>query len=149
MRIAIGCDHRGLDLKNAILDALQGEGQTCEDFGCYDETPADYPDFAIGVARAVAEGRFDRGVLICNTGIGMSITANKVPGAYAALCHDVVSAQRSRQHNNSNVLCLGGSVVGPDVAIDIVNAHLSTAFEGGRHERRLAKVRALEQQALP
>ncbi|MFW6125716.1 MAG: ribose 5-phosphate isomerase B [Chloroflexota bacterium] len=149
MRIAIGCDHRGLDLKNAIARLLAGEGHTCQDSGCHDSGSVDYPDFAADVARAVAEGRSDFGILICNTGIGMSISANKVPGAYAALCHDVTSAQRSRQHNNANVLCLGASVVGPDTAADIVRAYLSADFKGGRHLRRLEKVKALEQAPFP
>ena len=146
MRIAIGCDHRGVNLKKAIIELLTEEGHSYEDFGCYNTDPVDYPDFARSVAQAVAQRRFDHGILICSTGIGMSIAANKVPGVYAALCHDVFSAQRSRQHNNANVLCLGGSLIGVDVAKDIVHAYLGTDFEGGRHAQRLEKVKALEQQ---
>jgi ribose 5-phosphate isomerase B len=149
MRIAIGCDHRGFNLKKAIIELLSAEGHIYEDFGCYDTESVDYPDFARSVAQAVVEGRFDHGILICATGIGMSMVANKVRGAYAALCHDVFSARRSRQHNNANVLCLGGSVIGECLAKDIVRAHLSADFEGGRHARRLEKVKALEQQQLP
>lgn len=146
MRIAIGCDHKGFNLKKVIIELLTEEGHSYEDFGCYNTDPVDYPDFARSVAQAVAQRRFDHGILICSTGIGMSIAANKVPGVYAALCHDVFSAQRSRQHNNANVLCLGGSVIGVDVAKDIVHAYLGTDFEGGRHAQRLEKVKALEQQ---
>jgi len=146
MRIAIGCDHKGFNLKKAITELLTEEGHSYEDFGCYNTDPVDYPDFARSVAQAVAQRRFDHGILICSTGIGMSIAANKVPGVYAALCHDVFSAQRSRQHNNANVLCLGGSVIGVDLAKDIVHAYLGTDFEGGRHAQRLEKVKALEQQ---
>lgn len=146
MRIAIGCDHKGFNLKKVIIELLTEEGHSYEDFGCYNTDPVDYPDFARSVAQAVAQRRFDHGILICSTGIGMSIAANKVPGVYAALCHDVFSAQRSRQHNNANVLCLGGSIIGVDVAKDIVHAYLGTDFEGGRHAQRLEKVKALEQQ---
>ncbi len=149
MHIAIGGDHRGLNLKEEIIELLSEEGYSYEDFGCYDTGAVDYPDIARSVAQAVAEGRFDHGILICSTGIGMSIVANKVPGVYAALCHNVFSAQRSRQHNNANVLCLGGSVIGGGLAKEIVKAHLSADFEGGRHARRLEKVKALEQQQLP
>ena len=146
MRIAIGCDHGGFNLKKAIIELLTEEGHSYEDFGCYNTDPVDYPDFARSVAQAVAQRHFDHGILICSTGIGMSIAANKVPGVYAALCHDVFSAQRSRQHNNANVLCLAGSVIGVDLAKDTVHAYLCTDFEGGRHAQRLEKVKALEQQ---
>ena len=146
MRIAIGGDHRGFNLKKVIIELLTEEGHSYEDFGCYDTDAVDYPDIARSVAQAVAQRRFDHGILICSTGIGMSIVANKVPGVYAALCHDVFSAQRSRQHNNANVLCLGGSVIGVALAKDIVHAYLSADFEGGRHAQRLEKVKALEQQ---
>ncbi len=146
MHIAIGSDHAGFDLKQAITSLLSELGHSYEDFGCYNTDPVDYPDFARSVAQAVAQRRFDHGILICSTGIGMSIAANKVPGVYAALCHDVFGAQRSRQHNNANVLCLGGSVIGVDLAKDIVHTYLGTDFEGGRHAQRLEKVKALEQQ---
>jgi len=144
MHIAIGCDHRGFELKEAIEQLLSGEGHSYEDLGCHDTTPVDYPDFANAVAQGVAQGRFEHGILVCSTGIGMSIVANKVPGAYAALCHDLLSAQRSRQHNNANVLCLGASIVGKELAKEIVKVHLSARFEGERHARRLEKVKALE-----
>lgn len=144
MRIAIGCDHRGLSLKRAIMDHLSQRGDVCEDFGCHSADSVDYPDYARAVAQAVSQGQFDHGILICATGVGMSIAANKVPGVYAALCHDVFSARRSRQHNNANVLCLGALVLGEGLATEIVEAHLNAVFEGGRHARRLDKVKALE-----
>lgn len=144
MHIAIGSDHRGYALKKAIGELLTDEGHSYEDFGCHSPAPVDYPDFAKVVAQGVAQGRFDHGILVCSTGIGMSIAANKVPGAYAALCHDLLSARRSRQHNNANVLCLGASIVGEELAREIVKTHLSAEFEEARHTQRLEKVKALE-----
>jgi len=144
LRIAVGCDHNGLELKRAILNLLSSLGHQHHDFGCYTSDPVDYPDVAARVARAVGQGEFDHGILICGTGIGMCITANKVKGVRAALCHDVFSAQRARQHNDANVLCLGGQVVGSGPAGEIVRAYLEASFEGGRHARRVAKVAALE-----
>ena len=144
MRIAIGCDHRGLNLKKATVELLSQMGHSSEDFGCYDTTAVDYPDIGSRVAQAVAEGRFDHGILICSTGVGMSMVANKVPGVRAALCHDTFSAGRCRQHNDANVLCLGESVAGEGLAGEIVKAYLSAEFEGGRHSQRLEKMRELE-----
>ena len=144
MHIALGCDHRGLSLKRAIARLISGVGHSYEDFGCYDTTSADYPDIALKVAKAVAVGGFDRGILICSTGIGMSITANKVKGIRAALCHNSFTACRARQHNDANVLCLGEDVVGQDLAEEIVRAFLDTGFEGGRHARRLEIIKSLE-----
>ncbi len=149
MLIAIGCDHRGLNLKMAIMELLSELGHEYEDFGCYDTGSVDYPDTGGKVAQAVARGRVDHGILVCSTGIGMSIVANKVPGVRAALCHDTFSAQRSRAHNDANVLCLGEWVVGEGLAKEIVKAYLAAEFEGGRHARRLEKVRALEEGKLP
>jgi len=149
MLIAIGCDHRGLNLKKTIMELLAELGHEYEDFGCYDTGSVDYPDTGGKVARAVAKGRVDHGILVCSTGIGMSIAANKVPGVRAALCHDTFSAQRSRAHNDANVLCLGEWVVGEGLAKEIVKAYLAAEFEGGRHARRLEKVRALEEGKLP
>jgi len=146
MRIAIGCDHRGLNLKKAVIELLSQKGHSYEDFGCYDSTSVDYPDIGGQVARAVAEGRFDHGILICSTGIGMSMVANKVPRVRAALCHDTFSARRSREHNDANVLCLGEWVAGEGLAKEIVEAYLSAEFEGGRHAQRLEKMRELERQ---
>jgi ribose 5-phosphate isomerase B len=144
MRIALGCDHRGLSFKRAILDLLKSKGYSCEDFGCYDTNPVDYPDIAKKVADEVADGKFEHGILICSTGIGMSIAANKVPGVRAALCRDVLSARRAREHNSANVLCLGEEVTSRDLALEMVEVYLSSHFEGGRHQRRLEKIRLME-----
>ena len=149
MRIAIGCDHRGLNLKRVIAGLLSEEGHSYEDFGCYDTAAVDYPDIGVRVAQAVAEGRFDHGILVCSTGIGMSMVANKVPGVRAALCHDIFSARRSREHNDANMLCLGEWVVGEGLAREIVSAYLGAQFQGGRHAQRLEKVREWECQSLP
>lgn len=149
MRIAIGCDHRGLNLKKHTIDLLSELGHEYEDFGCYDTSSVDYPDIGGKVAQAVAEGRVDHGILVCSTGIGMSIVANKVRGVRAALCHDTFSAQRSRAHNDANVLCLGEWVVGEGLAKEIIKAYLAAEFEWGRHAQRLEKVRSLEEGKLP
>jgi ribose 5-phosphate isomerase B len=143
-RIAIGCDHRGLQLKETIMSFLQSEGYSYQDFGCYSTEPVDYPDIARKVGEAVAAGSFDQGILICSTGIGMCMAANKIRGVRAALCHNVFAAQRARQHNDANVLCLAGEDVDASVALDIVRTFLTTDFEGGRHTRRVSKIRALE-----
>ena len=144
MHVAIGCDHRGLELKQMIINLLVELGHSYEDFGCYDSTPLDYVDIACDVAEAVAAGRVEQGILVCSTGIGMSIASNKVKGVRAALCHDLFSAHRAREHNDANVLCLGGDVIGHGLAQEIVRTYLQAGFEGGRHIPRLAKVRALE-----
>lgn len=149
MRIAIGCDHRGLTLKKKIMELLPELGYEYDDLGCYDTGSVDYPDIGIKVAQAVAQRRVDHGILICSTGIGMSMVANKLPGVRAALCHDTFSAQRSRAHNDANILCLGEWVVGEGLAKDIVKAYLAADFEGGRHAERLEKIRALEEGKLP
>jgi ribose 5-phosphate isomerase B len=143
-RIAIGCDHRGFGLKELIMAFLQNEGYSYQDFGCHSTEPVDYPDIAQEVGEAVASGNFDQGVLICSTGIGMCIAANKIQGVRAALCHNVFAAQRARQHNDANVLCLGGEDVDASVALEIVKTFLTTDFEGGRHTRRVNKIKALE-----
>ena len=148
MTIALGCDHRGLNLKRTIMGFLAELGYGCQDFGCYDNEPVDYPDIAQTVSRAVASEQFEHGILICGTGIGMSIVANKVRGIRAALCCDTLSAQRARQHNDANVLCLGGDAVEQSLALDIVSAYISATFEGGRHLRRVEKIRALEIDSL-
>jgi len=143
-RIAIGCDHRGFGLKELIISFLQNEDHSYQDFGCYSTEPVDYPDIAQKVGEAVASGNFDYGILICNTGIGMCIAANKIKGVRAALCHNVFAAQRARQHNDANVLCLGGEDADTSLALEIVNTFLTTDFEGGRHVQRVNKIRALE-----
>jgi ribose 5-phosphate isomerase B len=144
MRIAIGCDHNGFNLKQWIISLLTEVGNSYEDFGCYDSGSVDYPDIGRAVAGAVAQGRFDHGILICATGIGMCIIANKVAGVRAALCHDTFSARRAREHNDANILCLGGSVVGQGVVREIVTTYLDSQFVGGRHARRLEKIQAME-----
>ena len=143
MRIAIGCDHRGLNLKQFIIKLITEAGHNYEDFGCYTTDPVDYPDIARKVAEAITAGHFECGILICNTGIGMSIAANKVKGIRAALCHDALSAQRARQHNDANILCLGGGQA-QDVLPEIIGAFLTSEFEGGRHLRRLNKIKDME-----
>jgi ribose 5-phosphate isomerase B len=144
MRIAIGCDHNGFNLKQWIISLLTEVGNSYEDFGCYDSGSVDYPDIGRAVAESVAQGRFDHGILICATGVGMSIIANKVAGVRAALCHDTFSARRAREHNDANILCLGGSVVGQGVVREIVTTYLDSQFVGGRHARRLEKIQAME-----
>jgi len=144
MRIAIGCDHRGLDLKQFIIKLLNQTEHNYEDFGSYTADPVDYPDIARKVAEEVAGGDFDRGILICDTGIGMSIAANKVKGIRAALCYDVFTAQRARQHTDANILCLGTRQT-EDTVRKIVEVFLNTQFEGGRHQRRVDKIKVMEE----
>ncbi|MBM3166178.1 MAG: ribose 5-phosphate isomerase B [Chloroflexi bacterium] len=148
MRIAVGSDHRGVELKQAIIGLLKGLGHEHHDFGCYSADSVDYPDIAKEVALAVSAGKFDHGMLFCSSGIGMSIAANKVKGVRAALCCNLLSAERARLHNDANVLCLGQDIVGHDMALDIVRIYLSTAFEGGRHLRRIEKIRGIEADLL-
>ena len=143
VRIAIGCDHRGLDLKQFVIKLVSEMGHSYEDFGCYTTDPVDYPDIAKKVAEAVAKGEFERGILICDTGIGMSIAANKVKGIRAALCHDAFSARLARMHNDANVLCLAGGR-GQEGVPEIVQVYLNTEFEGERHQRRLNKIKDME-----
>jgi len=143
VRIAIGCDHRGLNLKQFIMELISQTGHSYEDFGCYTNDSVDYPDIAKKVAEAVSRGDFECGILICSTGIGMSIAANKLKGIRAALCHDAFSARRARQHNDANILCLGENLR-QDIVREIVNTFLTSKFEGGRHRRRLDKIRAME-----
>jgi ribose 5-phosphate isomerase B len=143
-RIAIGCDHRGFALKELITSFLQNAGYSYKDFGCYSTDAVDYPDIAQKVGEAVASGNFDQGILICDTGIGMCIAANKIKGIRAALCHNTFAAQRARQHNDANVLCLRAEDIDTESALEIVKTFLATDFEGGRHIRRVNKIRALE-----
>ena len=144
MRIALGADHAGFPLKETIKKELERAGHEIEDWGTNSEASVDYPDYARLVAERVARQEVDRGILLCGTGIGMAITANKVPGVRAANVSDEFGARLSRQHNDANVLTLGGRTVGPDLALSIVRAWLETQFEGGRHERRVAKIKGLE-----
>jgi len=143
VHIAIGCDHRGLNLKQFVMGLITEMGHSYEDFGCYTTDPVDYPDIAKKVAEAVARGYFEQGILICDTGIGMSIAANKVKGIRAALCHDAFTACRARKHNDANILCLGVEP-GQDKISEIIEAYLTTEFEGGRHLPRLDKIKAME-----
>ena len=144
LRIAIGCDHKGLNTKQFITSLIGEKGHTYQDFGCHTTESVDYPDIAQKVAEAVAEGDFEQGILICSTGIGMSIAANKVKGVRAALCHDASSAHCARQHNDANILCLGAKQK-RDVIREIIEAFLATDFEGGRHSRRVDKITAMEE----
>ena len=144
MKIAIGCDHGGLHLKQEIKELLSTLGHEVEDFGTHSTESCDYPGIAEPVAHAVVDGAADRGILICGTGIGIGIAANKIAGVRAALCHDTFSAHASREHNNANILTMGERVIGPGLAKDIVTIWLNTEFEGGRHARRVEKISALE-----
>ena len=142
--LAIGCDHGGFELKKHIMKHLEERGTAFKDFGCYDENSCDYPDIAKTVCEAVAGGECENGILVCGTGIGMSIAANKVNGIRAALCTDVYSAKMTKQHNNSNVICLGGRVTGRELAFMIVDTWLDETFLGGRHQNRIDKISELE-----
>jgi ribose 5-phosphate isomerase B len=146
VRIAIGSDHTGVALKESLRELLTALGHEAFDLGGSGEGPVDYPDVARPLAEAVAAGQYKLGVLICSNGVGMSITANKVKGVRAALCHDTFSARRARQHTDANVLCLGSWCIGPGVAHEVLKAFLEGEFEGGRHARRLEKVKAIEAQ---
>ena len=142
--IAIGCDHGGFALKQEIMAHLRERGLEFQDFGTYSAESCDYPEFGAAVARAVAAGTCERGILICGTGIGISISANKIHGIRAALCGDCFSAEMTRRHNDANIVALGARVVGPGLALKIVDTFLDTPFEGGRHARRVEKMMALE-----
>jgi ribose 5-phosphate isomerase B len=144
MLIALGSDHGGFHLKEEIKAFLDERKIAYRDFGTFSADSVDYPDIAKTVAGAIADGRCDRGILICGTGIGISIAANKIKGIRAALCHDTFSAQMSRQHNDANVLAMGGRVIGAGLAMAIVDKWLTTEFEGGRHARRVDKISGLE-----
>ena len=144
MKIALGSDHRGYQHKALLIDTLRSRGVEAEDLGCYSEDSADYPDAALAVAEMVGTGKVDAGILICGSGIGMSIAANKVKGVRASLCFTPDQAQTTRQHNDSNVLCLSGDQVDPETALILCDAWLETDFEGGRHGRRVDKITAYE-----
>ena len=145
MTIAVGSDHGGFELKQAMLIHLNEVGVEFKDFGVFCDESADYPDIAVQVAEAVARGDYEKGLLFCGTGVGISIAANKVTGIRAANCHDVFSAQMSREHNDANILAMGGRVIGPGLAAMILDVWLSTDFAGGRHGRRIGKISAYEQ----
>lgn len=146
MKIAIGTDHGGIHLKPALLKHLKERGIEYKDFGCYDETSTDYNEYALAVSEAVASGEFDKGILICGTGIGMSIVANKVKGIRCAHCHDTFSARMTRLHNDANVLAFGERVIGAGLMLDIVDAFIDTPFSNEeRHVNRVNKIKAQEE----
>ena len=144
MKVAIGCDHGGINLKPLLIDYLEKKGIEYVDYGCHDKTSVDYNEYALKVSNAVANGECDKGVLICGTGIGMSIVANKVKGIRCSLCSDSYSAKMTRAHNDSNMLAMGARVIGIEVAKEIVAAWLDTPFEGGRHQVRVDMITAIE-----
>ncbi|UTR12214.1 ribose 5-phosphate isomerase B [Evansella sp. LMS18] len=145
MKVVIGADHGGYILKEEITSLLEEMGIEYEDMGCNCEDSVDYPDYGLPVAEKVARGEADRGIVICGTGIGMSITANKVKGIRCALVHDMFTAKATREHNDTNVLAMGARVIGPGLAREIAKIWLSTEFEGGRHAKRIGKIAEYEQ----
>ena len=144
MKIALACDHGGLKLKGEVINYLKEHGYGYEDFGTCTAESCDYPDYVLPAAEAVASGKCDRGIVICSTGIGVSIVANKVPGVRCAHCHDTYCAEFTRLHNDANMLAMGEKVVGTGYALKIVEKFLTTEFEGGRHQRRVDKITAIE-----
>ncbi len=138
--IAIGCDHGGFNLKQAVMKLLEEMGESYKDFGTYSADSCDYPDIAKPVCSAIASGEYEKGILICGTGIGMSICANKVKGIRAAHVTDTFSARMVKEHNNANVLCLGERITGIEIALEIVKAYLNAEFQGGRHQVRVDKI---------
>ena len=143
--IAIGCDHGAFALKEKLKEHLTARGLEYKDFGTYSLDSCDYPDFGAAAAKAVASGECDRGIVMCTTGIGISISANKVKGIRCALLSDKMSARLTREHNDTNMMAIGAAVVGEKLALEIVDVWLDTAFEGGRHQRRVDKIMALEE----
>lgn len=148
MKVIISGDHAGMAIRNEVKSLLEEMGIEYEDMGCSCESSVDYPDYGIPAAERVAKGEFDRGILVCGTGIGMSIAANKVKGIRCALLHDIFSAKLASQHNNANMIALGERVLGPGLAKEIVRAYLEADFDGGRHERRLGKIKDYEDKNL-
>lgn len=144
VKVAIASDHGGLNIKKMLVEKLTELGYEMKDFGPITNESVDYPDYAFPLCEAVASGEYDKGILICGTGIGMSISANKVKGIRAALVHDIFSAKATREHNDSNVLCMGERVIGPALAEEIAKVWLGTDFEGGRHNNRVDKIKNYE-----
>lgn len=144
MKIAIGCDHGGIVLKPSILEYLSANNVEYVDLGCHTTESVNYPEYALAVAKKVASGECDKGILLCGTGIGMSIAANKVKGIRAAVLNDAFCAEKCAEHNNANVLCLGGRVVSPETAVKLVDIWLNTPFAGGRHQQRLDMISKIE-----
>jgi ribose 5-phosphate isomerase B len=146
MRIAVGADHAGYSMRPIVIEAIEKAGHTIVDFGAFDATPVDYPDYALFVGRAIQNGDAERGVLLCGSGIGVSIAANKLNRIRAGVCHDIYSSHQAVEHDNMNVLCLGPRVVGPALAIELVNSFLAAQFSGEeRHRRRLDKITLMEE----
>ena len=144
MKIALGCDHGGLEHKNAIKEFLEEQGHQVNDFGIYEQVSVDYPEIAVKVCDSIIKGESQRGILVCGTGIGMSLAANKVKGIRAAAVSEHFSAKYTRLHNDSNVLCLGGRVIGIGTALELADLFIKTEFEGGRHQRRVDKIMEIE-----
>jgi ribose 5-phosphate isomerase B len=144
MKVVIGSDHGGINIRKEIISLMEEMGIEVEDIGCECEESVDYPDYALPVAEKVASGEADRGILVCGTGIGMSIAANKVKGIRCALVHDLFSAKATREHNDSNILAMGERVIGPGLAREIAKVWLETEYEGGRHARRVGKITDIE-----
>ena len=142
--LAIACDHGGYELKGEIIEHLKARGIAYKDFGCYSSASVNYPDYAKVLCSSIQSGECYRGILVCGTGIGMSMAANKCKGIRAAVCSDTFSARFTRLHNDANVLCMGGRVVGAGLACDMVDLFITTDFEGGRHQARIDKIMALE-----
>ena len=145
MKLVIACDHAGCEVKNEVIAALEGKGYEVKDFGCYTNESVNYPDYAHLVCKAIQDKEAELGILICGTGIGMSMAANKHKGIRAALCSDVFSAKMTKEHNNANVICLGGRVTGRELAFMIVDAWYDAEFQGGRHADRIAKIHKIEE----
>lgn len=146
MKLAIACDNLALDLKNKVMDKLVKDGHEVKDFGCYTADAVDYPEYGEIVARAVAAGEFERGILICGTGIGMSITANKVKGCYAAVCHDIYSTERSILSNDCNIMCMGALVIGPATATTLVDKWMSLSFKESPSLKKINMIKEIEKQ---
>ncbi len=148
MKLAIGADHGGYLLKEEVKKWLDQHGVAYEDFGTFSEASVDYPEIAAKVGHAIVDGKCDRGILVCGTGIGISIAANKIKGIRAAVCADEFCAEYCRRHNNANILCMGGRVLSTELALRMVNLYLNTEFEGGRHQRRVDMFTALENEEM-
>ena len=146
MKIAVACDHGGYALKNALMREMVNQGYEVIDYGTYSEESVDYPDYAYKAAKAVSTGECEKGVVVCGTGIGVSMVCNKVKGIRCALVHDVFSAKATRAHNDTNMLAMGQRVIGEGLAIEILNAWLTTDYEGGRHDARIKKLMAIEEE---
>lgn len=146
--IAIGCDHGGINIKNAVIEYMKENGIAYKDFGCYTTESVDYPVYAYQVAKTVADGEAELGIICCGTGIGVSMAANKVKGIRAAVCTDEFCAEMTRRHNNANVMCMGGRVIDEEKAVKLASIFLNTPFEGGRHEKRVNMITEIENGAF-